>query len=157
MFTILNLLNYAAGKPVNVYILITITVVVYFYLIKYYWDTIYESYLYTAILLILLILDIITIVLVFFYDRKINESNSFVNSESNIVSMVNSESNNALEEKEEKKERKGKKSKSKKNKENKEQTKDENPKIEKNYVLGNNDKELISLFDINKDPSLVTY
>ncbi len=146
MFTILNLLNYAASKPVNVYILITITVVVYFYLIKYYWDTIYESYLYTAILLILLILDIITIVLVFFYDRKIDESN--------IVSMVNSESNNALEEK---KERKSKKSKSKKNKENKEQTRDENPNIKKNYVLGNNDKELISLFDINKDPSLVTY
>ena len=81
MFTILNLLNYAVGKPVNVFILITITIVVYFYLIKYYWDTIYNSYVYTSILLILLILDIITIVLVFFYDRKIDDSSAIMNSD----------------------------------------------------------------------------
>jgi len=164
MFTILNLLNYAVGKPVNVFILITITIVVYFYLIKYYWDTIYNSYVYTSILLILLILDIITIVLVFFYDRKIDDSSAIMNSdlkESNIVSIVNEESplnnpnnvNGENGENGEKGEKKKKKDKSKKNKNA--DTKEENK--EKSYILDNKEKELISLFDINADPSLITY
>ena len=60
MFTILNLLNYFVGKPVNAYILIAITIVVYACLIHYFYDKIYQSYVYIGILIFLLILDIIS-------------------------------------------------------------------------------------------------
>lgn len=145
MFTILNLLNYLAGKPLNVFVLITISIGVYFYLIKYYWDTIYNSYTYTAILIFLLILDLITIILIYFYDRKIDpeELNENVKTESsNIILGVENQNHEQ----------------SKKKKKNKKSKKDSTTnKPESNYIRDGAERELISLFDINKDPSLHTY
>ena len=155
MFTILNILNYFSGKPLNVFVLITITVIVYYLLINKYSDTIYNSTIYTIILLILLILDIVSIILIYFYDRKIddnelNQNNVEIKNEIQLVTL---------------KEKKSHKDKSKKNKD-KNKLNDSNEKKvinglpdnkEKSYPLDNANKDIISLYDINKDPSLVTY
>jgi len=156
MFTILNILNYLSGKPLNVFVLITLTIVIYYFLINKYSDTIYNSTTYTIILLILLIIDIVSIILIYFYDRKIDnneleqntiESKSEIKNEIQLVTLT---------------EKKSKKDKSKKNKD---KLNDSNEKVingfpnnkEKSYPLDNANKDIISLYDINKDASLVTY
>jgi len=158
MFTILNILNYFSGKPLNVFVLITITVLVYYLLINKYSDTIYNSTTYTIILLILLILDIVSIILIYFYDRKIDDKELNQNN-------VESESETKNEIKLVTMEKKSKKDKSKKNK-NKDKLNDLNEKKvinglpdnkEKSYPLDSANKDIISLYDVNKDPSLVTY
>lgn len=154
MFTILNILNYFSGRPLNVFVLITLTVIVYYFLINKYSDTIYNSTTYTIILLILLILDIVSIILIYFYDRKIedNELNqNNINPEiKNEIQLVTIE----------------KKSKKNKSKKNKDKLNDLNEKKvinglpdnkEKSYPLDSANKDIISLYDVNKDPSLVTY
>ena len=138
MFTILNILNYFSGKPLNVFVLITITVIVYYLLINKYSDTIYNSTTYTIILLILLILDIVSIILIYFYDRKIddnelNQNNVEIKNEIQLVTL---------------KEKKSHKDKSKKNK-NKLNDSNENKKVinednkEKSYPLDNANKVII--------------
>ena len=148
MFTIFNFLNYFAGKPVNVYVLFALTIGVYFYLIKYHFDTIYDNYIYTIILLILLILDLISIVLLFFYNNK--SSNDSDDSDS-IVKIHSSEEILIIPETNEEKKTK------KKSRKNKDIQSINEPKKENSYPLDDINKDIISLFDINKEPSLHTY
>lgn len=155
MFTILNILNYFSGRPLNVFVLITLTVIVYYFLINKYSDTIYNSTTYTIILLILLILDIVSIILIYFYDRKIDDNEL---NQNNVDPEIKNEIQLITVT-----EKKSKKNKSKKNKD---KLNDLNEKKvinglpdnkEKSYPLDNANKDIISLYDINKDASLVTY
>jgi hypothetical protein len=157
MFTILNLLNYLSGKPLSSFVLITVTIIIYFILIKYYSETIYDNTILSITLLIILILDIVSIILIYFYDRPIDndelQHNIIGINSNNNIEVVNKTIN------EEKKSRKDK-SKSKKNKSNE---LNDNKKVisgenkEKSYPMDIANKDIISLFDINKDPSLITY
>ncbi len=152
MFTIFNLLNYVAGKPVNVYVLIALTVGVYFYLIKYHFDTIYDNYIYTIILVILLILDLISIILLFFYDRKDS------NSDESIVQIKSSDLTNQIVDTNVNTDNNDKKSKkSRKERKNKDTQPVPEIKKENSYPLDDVNKDMISLFDVNKEPSLHTY
>ena len=157
MFTILNLLNYFSGKPLSSFVLISLTIIIYFVLIKYYSETIINNTIFSITLLIILILDIVSIILIYIYDRPI--SNDEINQ--NIIEIKN---NNDIQDinktnNEEKKSRKDK-SKSKKNKSNE---LNEDKKVisgenkEKSYPMDIANKDIISLYDINKDASLVTY
>ncbi len=156
MFTILNLLNYSLGKPINTLILILITIGIYFGLIKYYYDIIHDNSIYTITLLILMLIDIISIILIYFY---FNDSNSI---NTNILQVENSKEDldkKDIENKKNKKEKDRKDIKNKKEKEKKDdkQIKDKENHPTQTFITGNEEKELISLFDVNKDPSICTY
>lgn len=156
MFTILNLLNYSLGKPINTLILILITIGIYFGLIKYYYDIIHDNSIYTISLLILMLIDIISIILIYFY---FSDSNS-----TNILQVENSHETNDKKDKKNKKDKQDKKDKKdkdgkeeKKNIKDTEQINDKENHPTQTFITGNDEKELISLFDVNKDPSICTY
>lgn len=151
MFTILNLLNYSLGKPINTLILILITIGIYFGLIKYFYETIHDNYIYTLTLLILMFIDIISIILIYFY---FTDSNS-----TNILQIENSQKINVKKDKDDKKKSKKDKDEKKVKKDDTcgEQIKDKENLPIQTFITNNEEKELISLFDINKDPSICTY
>ena len=72
MFTILNITNYMTGKYIPKYMLILITIAIYFFIIKSYWSTIYNNKIFLCILLILLITDITTIYIILFHNYHSN-------------------------------------------------------------------------------------
>ncbi len=150
MFTIFNLLNYSLGKPINTIVLILITIGIYFGLIKYYYDVIHDNTIYTISLLILMLIDIISIILIYFY---------FSDNSSNIVQIQNEKPTLTLNHKEKTKSKKDKKRESKDSdikKEKAPEDKEENLPTQ-TFITGANDKDIISLFDANKDVSIVTY
>ncbi len=150
MFTIFNLLNYSIGKPINTFILILITIGIYFGLIKYYYDIIHDNSIYTISLLILMLIDIISIILIFFY---------FSDSSSNLVQIQNEKPTLTLNSKEKTKSKKDKKKETKDSdikKDKSPENKEENLPTQ-TFITGTNDKEVISLFDANKDASIITY
>ena len=65
MLTIFNLINYLIGSPVNITILIMITIALYYYIIKTFWTNITDNVIYIIILIILMIIDLTTIYLIF--------------------------------------------------------------------------------------------
>jgi hypothetical protein len=65
MITIFNLINYLIGSPVNITILIMITIALYYYLISSFWNTITNNIFYVIILIILMLIDLTTIYLIF--------------------------------------------------------------------------------------------
>ena len=164
MFTVLNLLNYSIGKPINTFILILITMGIYFGLIKYYYDIIHDNTIYTITLLILMLIDIISVILIYFYFSDSKSDNSNIIKIQNVHDQeFNKEFNKELnKESNKKKEKTDKKDK----KEKKDKLKNQEKIVEKKnqdnlptqtFITNNDEKELISLFDINKDPSIVTY
>jgi len=72
MLTIINITNYLTGKYVSKYILILITIAIYYFLIKNYWDTIYNNKIYLCLFILLLVIDITTIYIIFFYNYHSN-------------------------------------------------------------------------------------
>ena len=68
MLTFINVINYLTGKHVSKYILILITIAIYYILIKNYWNNIYNNKIYLSLFILLLIIDITTIYIIFFYD-----------------------------------------------------------------------------------------
>ncbi|AYV80333.1 MAG: hypothetical protein Gaeavirus33_4 [Gaeavirus sp.] len=64
MFVLFNVLNYLAGKPLSIYILILITVLVYYYGVSGNWDM-QENRVATLIMLVLMIIDLTTIIIIF--------------------------------------------------------------------------------------------
>jgi hypothetical protein len=70
MLTFINVINYLTGKYVSKYILILITIAIYYILIKNYWNKIYNNKIYLALFILLLIIDITTIYIIFFYDYQ---------------------------------------------------------------------------------------
>ena len=65
MLTIFNLINYLIGSPVNITILVMITIALYFYIISSFWSTISNNIFYVIILIILMLIDLTTIYLIF--------------------------------------------------------------------------------------------
>ncbi len=65
MLTIFNLINYLIGSPVNITILIMITIALYFFIIKTFWSNITDNIFYVIILVILMLIDLTTIYLIF--------------------------------------------------------------------------------------------
>ena len=65
MLTIFNLINYFIGSPVNITILVMITIALYFYIISFYWNTISNNIIYVIILIVLMLIDLTTIYLIF--------------------------------------------------------------------------------------------
>ncbi len=167
MFTIFNLLNYLVGKPLNTFVLILVTVLIYFLLIKYYYDVIHENTVYTIILLVLMIIDITSIIVVYFY---LNDDSKELNIEKendkilNIANSCNIKDKLGIGKNSEKKsskrssKRSSKKSSKSDDKLDKNQQNIDNQKP--TYSIGDenpDDKDIISLYDINKDVSLKTY
>jgi hypothetical protein len=70
MLTFINVINYLTGKYVSKYILILITIAIYYILIKNYWNNIYNNKIYLSLFILLLIIDITTIYIIFFYDYQ---------------------------------------------------------------------------------------
>ena len=68
MLTFINIINYLTGKYVPKYILILITIAIYYILIKNYWNKIYNNKILLCLFILLLIIDITTIYIIFFYD-----------------------------------------------------------------------------------------
>jgi hypothetical protein len=68
MLTIINIINYLTGKHVSKYILILITIAIYYILIKNFWNKIYNNKIFLCLFILLLIIDITTIYIIFSYD-----------------------------------------------------------------------------------------
>ena len=143
MLTLFNIINYFFGKPLPFYVLILLTIAIYYYIISNYWDGIIANKLYLSINIILLLIDITAIIMIFTVYHE-NENENF-NIEDNI-----------------------KNKKKKHNKNNKKITSD-NDKIiiEDNInkkIIDNNqnlektpEKSILSLYEPEKDVSLNTY
>ncbi len=65
MFTILNITNYLLGKPLSIYLLVLITVIIYYYIITSFWDTLSENKGWLGSIILLMIIDITTIIIIF--------------------------------------------------------------------------------------------
>lgn len=65
MFIITNLLNYFTGKYVPPIVLVLLSIGIYYWLISEYFQTIVDNYIYLTMLLILMIVDIVSIVIIF--------------------------------------------------------------------------------------------
>lgn len=65
MFIITNLLNYFTGKYIPPLILVLLSAGVYYWLISNYFETIVDNYVYLSVLLILMIVDIVSVVIIF--------------------------------------------------------------------------------------------
>jgi hypothetical protein len=147
MLTILNIINYFVGKPLPFYLLILITVAIYFYFMYNYWDNITSNKLYWITNLILLLIDITAIMIIFSINLNNNENDN----------------NNQPTIKENKKKKKT--DKNKKNNKNSEQeiktiqngiVAEENLQKEKE-LNENMEKSILSLYEPEKDISLSTY
>lgn len=135
MFTLLNILNYTAGKPLSIYVLILTTFVIYYWILSNYWNSMSENKLYVGTIIILLLIDITTIVIIntisHNYDSNLNHE---------IV------------------DKKVKRKKSKKSKKNKSDKKIVEPNNEtKEQLNDEKDKSLISLYNPEQEVSLKTY
>lgn len=151
MLTILNIINYFTGRPLPFYILILITIAIYYYVISYYWDTIASSNIYLITILILLLIDITAIIMIY------------------TIYHDNNENSDSCKIKKNKKDKKSKKNKRDAKLEIKntvvenileEKIKDVEQETNNNNGLLNNEKEVISmlsLYDAEKDVSLHTY
>lgn len=65
MLTLLNIINYLSGKPLPFYVLVLITIALYYYLITYHWESIVSNNIYLTINIILLIVDITALIIIF--------------------------------------------------------------------------------------------
>ena len=65
MLTILNIINYLLGKPLTIYLLVLITVIIYYYIITSFWDTFSENKGWLGSIILLMIIDITTIIIIF--------------------------------------------------------------------------------------------
>jgi len=156
MFTLINFINYSSGRPFNHIILCILTILIYFYLFRYHGDTLLNNNIYLTILLFLMIIDISSIIIVFTMFDNISDDNKV-----------------SIYKKSKSKKSSSKKSKSKKSKKTKDIIENDDKPLSvtsvKTYSLNNinkntinikkeeNIKEIISLYDVNKDLSLKTY
>lgn len=65
MLTILNIINYFSGRPLPFYVLILITISIYYYVMTNYWENIVSNKLYLIINVILLLIDITAIIMIY--------------------------------------------------------------------------------------------
>jgi len=149
MLTILNIINYFTGRPLPFYILILITVAIYYYIISSYWDTIGSSNIYLITIIILLLIDITAIVMIYtiYHDNNENSNSCKINKKDKKskknkkdlkLEIKNTVVENTLQEK----------------------IKDIEQETNNNNGLLNNEKEaksILSLYDPEKDVSLLTY
>ena len=88
MFTILNIINYFTGKYIPVYLLILISIGIYFYIIRNYLQyLIIDNLVYFIILLIIMLVDITSLIIIFSSDN-FNYSNSTGNNQSKKIISI---------------------------------------------------------------------
>lgn len=161
MFTIFNIINYFTGRYIPIYILILLTIGVYYYIIKtWFLELLLGNITYLIIFLLLLLIDITTIIIIFTSGYFMN-SDSNLNLDSEINFKINKESNTIK-----KKINKEKKQSKKKNKKNKLISINDNInnninhmeiKSQENKYNVKTFDELISLYDNDKNGSINTY
>jgi hypothetical protein len=148
MLTLFNIINYFLGKPLPFYVLVLLTVAIYYYVISTYWDVIVSNKIFLIVNIILLLIDITAIIMIF----TIFHDNSNTDTETEII-------------------KKDKKKKHKKNKKNNQIDNDKIIKIEdKNKDISNakliennqnlekkSETSILSLYEPEKDVSLNTY
>ncbi len=96
LLTVLNIINYFAGRPMSINVLVTISLLVYYSLIQTYWNEIMNNNLYFWLIIILLIVDISCIIVIYFdfkTDVNIQDANSglFLNVVTNSENSENNE------------------------------------------------------------------
>ena len=94
MLTIFNLINYFIGSPVNITILIMITIALYFYIIRTFWTNITDNIFYVIILVILMLIDLTTIYLIFLSPHEceyIKKTNKFLELKNKSEKKINEE------------------------------------------------------------------
>jgi hypothetical protein len=75
MLTLFNIINYYFGKPLPFYILILLTIGIYFYIISTHWETISSNKVYLTTNIILLLIDITAIIMIYTVYHDIIEDN----------------------------------------------------------------------------------
>lgn len=150
MLTIFNIINYLIGKPIPFYILILITIIMYYYIISTFWDNIISNKIYLVINIILLLIDITAIIMIF---TVFHDNNCIDYSTPQLKEKKNKK------DKKDKKDKKNKKNKNDdiKNLENNNNVNNENALNEGEKLNKNLDKSIISLYEPEKDVSLKTY
>lgn len=179
MFTILNVLNYIAGRQLNITCLILLTIGIYSYLMYYCFDFIMDDFVTFATLLLLLIIDIVSLTVIAFYNdskfdevkiKKSKSSDSLKNKKNKLkISEIVDDTSPSLKINKKKeiknikeplvkessvkessvKESSVKESSIKESSVKKEINKDENKSLE--------NKELISMYDANNNSTIETY
>jgi hypothetical protein len=148
MLTLFNIINYFLGKPLPFYVLVLLTVAIYYYVISTYWDVIVSNKIFLIVNIILLLIDITAIIMIF----TIFHDNSNTDTETEII-------------------KKDKKKKHKKNKKNNQidndkiiEIEDKNKDISNAKLIENNqnlekksETSILSLYEPEKDVSLNTY
>lgn len=143
MFTILNIINYFTGKYIPLIVLILITIGIYYYVISQCFNDIFYNDYYLVMLLILMLLDITSLIVIFIYGDFLCED---AGDYSDMTKKL----------KKNKKDKKNKKNK-KDNKDKKNKKDDDNAVPKSNANMLNISKEIISLYDNNKQGSINTF
>ena len=148
MFTILNMINYFTGKYIPIYILILLTVGIYYYIINNLFintingDNIINldnNIVYIVMIILILLIDIVSITMIFAYGDTVIKNNVKKIKLKNIVSSEKKLSKS--------------KSKSKSETNEKQSINVQEPNSEQQLISSPviSEPEIISLYDINKD------
>lgn len=78
MFTLLNICNYLTGKPLNAYLLVILSIVAYSTIFYYYHDYILSGMMTIATLILILIIDLVSIYVIFYKSESQTNSSSFL-------------------------------------------------------------------------------
>jgi hypothetical protein len=144
MLTILNIINYLLGKPLTIYLLVLITVIIYYYIITSFWDTLSENKGWLGSIILLMIIDITTIIIIF---------TDYTSSKAGIANAIELE----------KSDKSVKTKKTKSDKKDKNKLPDNNLSSTKNYEIkqespnNKENKSVISLYKPDAEVSLKTF
>jgi len=160
MFTILNVINYFTGKYIPIYLLILITIGTYFYVIYNGFDSLINgNIIYIIMLLLIMLVDITSLIIIFTTD--FNNSNNYNNvSNIKIIKKKSKKHNKKIDKEIDKKINRKKDSKKNIKNLNNNCIIDNVINLEKNTIGHDEkptDKDIISLYDNEKDISLKTY
>ena len=78
MFTLLNICNYLTGKPLNVYLLVILSIIAYSTIFYYYHDYILSGMITVATLILILIIDLVSIFVIFYKSESQTNSSNFL-------------------------------------------------------------------------------
>lgn len=148
MFTLLNILNYLSGRFINVYVVLVVTICIYFYILMYLSDTVYENNYLFVTLIILLLIDITTIIFIFGTYSNCEEP-SKINLKNTLKNKINYDNN--IKQSNEKKSSKKKSSKKRSSKKSNKLVNNET------NLLQNKIFDIISVYDNDKVISIETY
>ena len=161
MFTILNIINYFTGKYIPPYLLILITISIYFFIIhNWFNDLINGNIIYLILLLLIMLIDITSIIIIFTtsYNNNENENENDNDNDNNNIETIKKKLKKHNRKKNDKKNNNNLNENLNNNNienDNKEDdNKEDDNKEDKNITLK---KDIISLYDNEKAVSLKTY